>query len=126
MSKYIDEVQLREYLLFKRIVKWDEDRLVLEGGIVVTLETSEYDCCAGAYGTFKEVELDAVITDVKVGAMVDVPDDDARIRRNTITLFHNQNPIALAEMTADAGNGGYYYSIGLMVIKDLHFPFVDA
>ncbi|MBR7928395.1 hypothetical protein KBI51_09490 [Aerococcaceae bacterium zg-ZUI334] len=126
MSKYIDEVQLREYLLFKRIVKWDEDRLVLEDGIVVTLETSEYDCCAGAYGTFKEVELDAVITDVKVGEMVDVPDDDTRIRRNTITLFHNQNPIALAEMTADAGNGGYYYSIGSMVIKDLHFPFVDA
>ncbi|MBS4461215.1 hypothetical protein JXA27_01360 [Aerococcaceae bacterium zg-B36] len=126
MSKYIDEVQLREYLLFKRIVKWDEDRLVLEGGIVVTLETSEYDCCAGAYGTFKEVELDAVITDVKVGEMVDVSDDDTRIRRNSITLFHNQNPIALAEMTADAGNRGYYYSIGSMVIKDLHFPFVDA
>mgnify|MGYP001337979190 CR=1 FL=1 len=125
-ERYIEEEKLKELLLFKRIIEWDSDKLVLEDGLVVTLETSEWDCCAGAYGSFKKVELDAVITDVKVGEEIDIPDDDTVISRNTITIFHNQNEIAIADMEADAGNGGYYYSVGSMVIGKLHFPFVRA
>lgn len=124
--EYIKEEQLKEKLLYKRIVEWDRDKLVLEDGTIVTLETSEADCCAGAYGEFSNVELDAVITKVSVGEEVDVPNDDTRVSRNTITIFHNRNVVAMADMTADAGNGGYYYSVGSMVIGDLHFPFVQA
>ena len=123
---YTEEEYLKKRLLYKRIVKWNKDQLVLEDGTIVTLETSEQDCCAGAYGAFSNVKLDAIITDVIVGEEENIPDDDTRIRRNTITIFHNQNPIAQAEMTADAGNGGYYYSVGSMVIGELHFPFVRA
>lgn len=123
---YIEEDKLKELLLFKRIVEWDSDKLVLEDGLVVTLETSEWDCCAGAYGSFRKVELDAVITDVKVGKETDVPDVDTTVSRNTITIYHNQNEIAVADMEANAGNGGYYYSVGSMVIGKLHFPFVRA
>ena len=125
-ERYIDEEELKGLLLFKRIVEWTEDKLILEDGLEVTLETSEWDCCAGAYGSFKDVKLDAVITDVKIGDEKDIPDDDTRISQNTITIFHNQNQIAQADMTADAGNGGYYYSVGSMVIGKLHFPFVRA
>ena len=125
-ERYIEEEKLKELLLFKRIIEWDSDKLVLEDGLVVTLETSEWDCCAGAYGSFKKVKLDAIITDVKVGKEIDIPDDDTVISRNTITIFHNQNEIAVADMEANAGNGGYYYSVGSMVIDKLHFPFVRA
>lgn len=124
--RYIEEKDLKERLLYKRIIKWNKNQLVLEDGTIVTLETSEQDCCAGAHGAFSNVKLDAVITDVIVGEEKRIPDDDTRVSHNTITIFHNQNPIAQAEMTADAGNGGYYYSVGSMVVGELHFPFVQA
>lgn len=126
MKKLNNQDQLNKLLLFKRIVEWDRNKLVLDDGLIAELECTEWDCCAGAYGEFKNVKLDAVITDVKVGDEEDIPDDDTRISKNTITIFHNQNEIAVAEMTADAGNGGYYYSVGSMVIGDCYYPFVEA
>ena len=117
---------LPKLLLYKRIVEWNKDRLVLEDGTMITLETSEQDCCAGAYGTFSEVELDAVITDINIGEMIDVPDDDTVINEVKVVIYHNQNPIAKAEMFATAGNGGYYYSVGSFVVNGVHFPIVNA
>lgn len=46
--------------------------------------------------------------------------------RNTVTLYHNQNPIAIADCEADAGNGGYYYSVCSLVIKNVHYKVVEA
>jgi hypothetical protein len=123
---YGDLKDLNKHLLYKRIIEWNKDKLVLDDGTVITLETSEQDCCAGAYGEFSNVELDAVITNVEVGEQVNIPDDDTNINEVRVTLFHNQNPIALAEMTADAGNGGYYYSVGSFVVNGIHFPIVEA
>lgn len=45
---------------------------------------------------------------------------------NGSNYLSNQNPIALAECVADDGNGGFYYSVGSLVIGDIHFPFVEA
>lgn len=123
---YGDLKDLNKHLLYKRIVKWNENKLVLDDGTIVTLEESEHGCCASASGKFSNVKLDAVITNVEVGEQVNIPDDDTIINEVTVTLFHNQNPIALAEMTADAGNGGYYYSIGSFVVNGIHFPIVEA
>ena len=117
---------LPKLLLYKRIVEWDKDRLVLEDGTVITLEMSESDCCAFAHGTFSEVELDAVITDIRIGDEVEIPDEDTIINEVEVVIYHNQNPIAKAEMTADAGNGGYYYSVGSFVVNGVHFPIVSA
>ena len=90
-----------------------EDKLILEGGTEVYFECTAWDCCAFASGAWKTAELDAVITDVK---MVDLeladfegfghPSNTARI-----VLYHNQNSVAQADLYADAGNGGYYYSV---------------
>lgn len=124
-NKYIDHNELKQRLLYKRITEWDEDYLKLEDGTKLTLETTEQDCCAWADGEFKDVVLDAMITDVKLGeekVLRDGNDDFGEItNQNSLTIFHNQNPIAVAEMTADAGNGGYYYSVGSLVFKDVHF-----
>jgi hypothetical protein len=117
---------LDKHLLYKRIVEWNENKLVLDDGTIVTLEESESDCCACASGKFSNVKLDAVITNVEVGKVINIPDDDTVVNEVRVTLFHNQNPIALAEMTADAGNGGYYYSVGSFVVNGIHFPIVEA
>ena len=123
---YISREELLDKLLFKRIVEWDEDKLVLSDGLVVTIEMSESDCCAFAGGQFKDVKLDAVITNVELGEETSYFNDDYTTNSNTLTFFHNLNPIAVADMTADDGNGGYYYSVGSVVIKNAHYPVVRA
>lgn len=126
-ARYGSLEELKELLLFKRIVKWDRDFLLLEDGTKVTIEMSESDCCAYAGGEFKDVSLDAVITDVKIGEQITEKNDGGTTEnRNTVTIYHNQNPIALVECEANDGNGGYYYSVASIVIGNIHFPVVEA
>ncbi|WP_247916262.1 DUF7448 domain-containing protein [Streptococcus salivarius] len=126
-ARYGSLEELKELLLYKRIVKWDEDFLLLDDGTKVTIEMSESDCCAYADGKFKDVKLDAIITDVKIGEQVTEKEEYGTTEnKNTVTIFHNQNPIALAECSANDGNGGYYYSVGSIVIGKIHFPVVEA
>lgn len=125
-TRYGSVGELKELLLYKRIVEWDKDFLLLEDGTRVTIEMSESDCCASAGGEFKDVQLDAVITDVQFGEPHEFDNGDGTTCENTVTIYHNQNPIALAECEADDGNGGYYYSVGSLAIGDIHFPVVKA
>ena len=111
MNKYQNYEELKERLLYRRIVRWDDDSLILDDGTVLKIVESEQDCCAGAYGKFKDVKLDAVITDVSTPVITNVPDEDTYINTAIVTIYHNQNPIAVADCYADAGNGGYYYSV---------------
>lgn len=104
----------------KRVVRvvstpGDDSQLMLDDGTLLTLFMSESDCCASAAGGWvvRPDDLDAVITNVEV-----VPDEersgydgDGTTNFATVTILHNQNPIALAECYANDGNGGYYYSI---------------
>lgn len=126
-ARYGTLEELKELLLYKRIVRWDTDYLLLENGVKVTIEMSESDCCACAGGEFQNVTLDAVITDIKIGEQTKEKDDwGITTSTNTVTIYHNQNPIALAECKANDGNGGYYYSVASLVIGNIHFPVVDA
>lgn len=126
-ARYGSLEELKELLLYKRIVKWDKDFLLLEDGTKVTIEMSESDCCAYAGGEFKDVKLDAIITDIKIGEQVTEKSDSGESEsKNTVTIYHNQNPIALAECEANDGNGGYYYSVGSLVVGKIHFPVVEA
>ena len=104
---------LKEKILYKRIKEMTKDKLVLEDGTELYFECTAWDCCAIASGEWKTAELDAVITDVK---MIDLEladfegfDDPSSTAR--IVLYHNQNSVAQADLYADAGNGGYYYSV---------------
>ena len=126
-ARYGSLEELKELLLYKRIVKWDKDFLLLEDGTRVTIEMSESDCCACAGGEFKDVSLDAIITDIKIGEQVKEESDwGETTSTNTVTIYHNQNPIALAECEANDGNGGYYYSVASLVIGEIHFPVAEA
>ena len=125
--EYQEFETIKEQLLFKKIVAWTEGSLTLDDGTVVTIEESEQDCCAHADGEFKEVVLDAVITDIKLGVETTESDRyDGTENYVTVRIFHNQNPIALAECSANDGNGGYYYSVCSLVVKDVHYKVVEA
>lgn len=102
---------LKQKILYKRIKEKTKDKLTLEDGTEVYFECTGSDCCAFAGGFWNSANLDAVITDVK---MVDYDEDESEaFPSNTakIVLYHNQNSVAQANLYADAGNGGYYYSV---------------
>ncbi|MDU6600372.1 MAG: hypothetical protein E6491_05080 [Streptococcus anginosus] len=123
-ARYGSLEELKDRLLFKRIVEWDEKHLLLEDGTRVTIELSESDCCATAGGEFKDVKLDAVITNVEIGERTELPNCWGTGYQNKVTIFHNQNPVAIADCSAE--HNGYYYSVGSLVIGDIHFPVVNA
>ena len=123
-ARYGSLEELKELLLYKRIVKWDKDFLILEDGTKITIEMSESDCCASAGGEFQDVSLDAVITDVEIGEPKEIPGHWGTGYKNKVTIFHNQNPVAIANCEAE--HNGYYYSVGSLVIGDIHFPVVKA
>ena len=113
--------------MLEKSVAWTEDSLTLDDGTVVTIEESEQDCCASAGGEFKDVVLDAVITNIEIGREhVTEFEYDGSEHLVTVTIFHNQNPIALADCSADDGNGGYYYSVCSLVVKNVHYKVVEA
>lgn len=116
--------ELREFLLYKRIVEWTPNYLKLEDGTRITLGMSESDCCAYAGGNFSDVKLDAVITNLDISEVIESYDEYGIENESTVTLFHNQNPIAQADM--GAGHNGYYYSVGSLVINDIHFPVIES
>lgn len=102
--------------------------MYLDDGTIVSIEMTDSDCCASAFGEFKDVELEALITDVKVGEYKDNGEeaDEEYSNENTVTIYSNQNAVAQAECYADAGNGGYYFSVCSLVIGDVYFPVVEA
>ena len=124
-NKYVEE--LKQSLLYKTITAWTNNSLILNDGTKVTIECSDHDCCAYAGGVFKGVMLDAIITDVSIGEITTYGDPcDMTTNNVTITVYHNQNQIALAECYADNGNGGYYYSVCSLVVNGVQHPVVSA
>lgn len=124
-----DMETIKEKLLYKKVIEWTKDYIILDDGTKVYVYCSDQDCCAGAGGYFNNVELDAVITDVTYDVKQDGEWDedlDTRESRAVLKLFHNQNVIAQNMVGADAGNGGYYYSVASLVIGDFELPILEA
>ena len=128
--KYNDFEELKKELLFKKIVKWEADKLTLDNGDILEICCAEQDCCAWASGEFKNVVLDAVITNIELGEIKEneTEDDYDYEKTNfvTVTIFHNQNPIALADCYANSGNGGYYYSVAAFELNNIFYKIVEA
>ena len=102
--------KLKQILLYKEIVKVNEDTLTLKDGTKVKFYMSDNDCWAVAYGDWKLSEnFEGVITDVQFRHDKEVFYDE-NVNKLYITVFHNQNEIAQAECHADNGNG-YYFSV---------------
>jgi hypothetical protein len=112
----MDLSNIRERIEGKRVVSVEDDgaKLVLNDGTVLHLYMSYSDCCAQASGEWviQPDSLEAIITDVRFDLVADREDDgDGATSQAIITLLHNQNPVALADCSANDGNGGYYFSV---------------
>ena len=110
----------KNMLLYHKIVKWEDNKIVLDNNIEISIEETAQDCCAHAYGQFEDVVLDAAITNVS-----DIEYEPYKCEdwcgeygcKATVTIMHNRNVICKAVGDADAGNGGYYYSIASFVVR---------
>lgn len=125
--------ELKEILLYRRVVEWTPEKIVLDDGTEVTIEMSESDCCASAGGEFANIKLDAAITDVVIDGITYIDHDesedswmDGYESTATVKLYHNQNEYAQADLYADAGNAGYYYSVASLRVKDVYYPIVAS
>ena len=107
---------LRQQLLYRKIVKWNENEITLDNGTVLKIEETEQDCCASAGGSFKNIVLDAAITNVSDIKYSHWEDEDTYGCSAVVTIMHNRNVICQAMANADAGNGGYYYSIASFLV----------
>lgn len=107
------DVQLRALLVGQKITKANNNTLTLQNGLTLELYESAADCCARAEGQWEILNpnnLEAAITNINYQHAT-TEDYGCTTNTLTITLLHNQNPIAQANCAADDGNGGYYFSV---------------
>lgn len=116
--KNIDFEQFKEKLLFHHIVEWNENTIVLDNGIKIAIEETAQDCCACAYGEFTDVQLNAAITSVSDIKYKSWDDGDTYGCTAVVKFMHNRNLICQANADANAGNGGYYFSVASFVIYE--------
>jgi hypothetical protein len=109
--------ELKKKLLFHRIVEWDDNYIKLDNGMELRIEETEQDCCASAEGEFQDVVLDVAITSVSDIQYQHWEDGDTYGCSAVVTIMHNRNIICKAIGDADAGNGGYYYSIASFCVR---------
>lgn len=110
----------KNMLLYRKIAKWEDDKITLDNGIEISIEMTDSDCCAYACGQFEDVVLDAAITNVSDIEYEPWKEEDGWGEygcKATVTIMHNRNVICKAVGDADAGNGGYYYSIASFVVR---------
>ena len=116
-AKNISFDELRKAMLYHRIVEWKDNYIRLDNGMELRIEETDYDCCASAYGQFEDVQLDAAITAISDIKYEPWDDGDTYGCSAVVTIMHNRNIICKAVGDADAGNGGYYYSIASFCVK---------
>ena len=117
MAKNISFDDLRKAMLYHRIVEWKDNYIRLDNGMELRIEETAQDCCASAWGQFEDVKLDAAITAISDIHCEHCEDDDTYGCSAVVTIMHNRNIICKAIGNADAGNGGYYYSIASFCVK---------
>lgn len=108
--------ELKEMLLYRKITQWDDNKIVLDNGVKIAIEETERDCCARATGAFTDVKLDAAITDITPITYDAWEDCGTYGCAAEVKFIHNQHVIGTAWADADAGNGGYYFSVASFVV----------
>ena len=89
------------------IVKADNDKLILDNGVVLTMFQSEFDCCSIAEGTWGIINNaeNKGITDVEVNY-----NEDNKENYITINILHDNNLIATGNGFANTGSSYMYLS----------------
>lgn len=118
MANKMTYEEFRNLILYHKVVEWNQELnyIVLDNGIRITIEMTDSDCCAYASGVFADVKLDAAITEVTEPQYEHWEDSDTYGCTAVVKMLHNQNLVCAVNASADAGNGGYYYSIASFVV----------
>lgn len=118
------KTQIEELLLNKRITHLADDVLTLEDGTQLEVECTEYNCCASAGGTWyvgNTDSIDALITAVEItDPTCEHYDYESYQSHLSIILYHDGNLIVKNEVYADAGSGGYYYSVASLKVTKVN------
>lgn len=116
LRKEISFDELKALLLYRKIVAWDTEHIELDTGLKLRVEMTDWDCCARVESKFAGVKLDAAITAVSDIEYEPWEDYDTYGCKARVTIMHNRNAICMIEANADAGNGGYYFSIASFIV----------
>ena len=118
MAQQVSFETFRNMILYHKVVEWNQEMnyIVLDNGIKITIAMTDSDCCAYASGQFENVQLDAAITEVTERECHPWDDGDTYGCSVTVKMLHNQNLVCSVNANADAGNGGYYFSIASFVV----------
>ena len=117
MANDISFDDLRKAMLFHRMGEWKDNYIRLDNGMELRIEETAQECCASAWGQFEDVKLDAAITAISDINYEHWDKGDSYGCSAVVTIMHNRNIICKAIGDADAGNGGYYYSIASFCVK---------
>lgn len=110
--------ELRALLINRRIIAWNGDNeITLDNGVVISIEETEQDCCASAFGCFENVKIDAAIIGVTEPKYEPWEDDDTYGCSAEVKILYNDLDFCRAYGEVDAGNGGYYFSTASFVVK---------
>ena len=93
MRKEISFDELKELLLYRKIVAWDAEHIELDTGLKLRVEMTDWDCCARVESKFSEVKLDAAITAVSDIEYEPWEDYDTYGCKARVTIMHNRNAI---------------------------------
>lgn len=124
IKEYKTDNVLADKLIGRKIVEWNKDYLKLDDNTIITIEMTEYEYPASAGGEFKDIELEAVITDVRFAEPEEVIYDNfyrETEARREVVFVHNLNSIGKANMYADNGEADYYYSVCAFKIGDIYY-----
>ena len=119
MAQQVSFETFRNMVLYHKVVEWNQERnyIILDNGIKITIAMTDSDCCAYASGQFENVQLDAAITEVTERECYPWDDGYTFGCSVIVKMLHNQNLVCAVNADADAGNGGYYYSIASFVVS---------
>lgn len=108
----------RSFLVNRRIVKQNGDNeITLDNGLQIAVEETAQDGYASAFGCFENVKLDAAIIGVTEPKYTAWKDEDTYGCRAEVKILYNDLDFCRAIADADAGNGGYYYSLASFVVR---------
>lgn len=87
------------------------ETLTLDNGVILKFYCSAQDCCAYAMAEIEvHDDFQAAITAIDVSGYEDGDAYAGPTSYINLTLLHNGQNIVDVNMSADSGNGGYYFS----------------
>ena len=109
-----EQDRVKELLLYKKIIKVDEDCLYLSNGVTLQIVANEGCSCGAGYYSITELNTcDNVITDVELVADYVSSSEEGDNYSYKIFVYAEDNRIKVLQVDGSDGNG--YYGTGYLI-----------